>query len=238
MARAFAELEADAVRRGVIAGPFVSSAGAGSPIAASSVRIVRRQPPVSECGERRGRSPRARARARVSGEAPMARGSALGRGVGAAGRARAWRHARGQGGHRARAHARRRGHRWTQLRAQAPVARSRVAGSPRPSARTMTLAISDVHGPVADDPSVIGSGPTVGDPTTFAQALAIVRRVDEVPSAVRRYLERGARGELAETVKPDDVRVCRVAPTRSSVVARPRSTARRRPHGRLATPST
>ena len=37
------------------------------------------------------------------------------------------------------------------------------------AARTMTLAISDVHGPVADDPSVIGSGPTVGDPTTTHQ---------------------------------------------------------------------
>ena len=33
--------------------------------------------------------------------------------------------------------------------------------------RTTTLAISDVHGPVADDPSVIGSGPTVADPTTL-----------------------------------------------------------------------
>jgi glycerate-2-kinase len=77
------------------------------------------------------------------------------------------------------------------------------------AARTITLAISDVHGPVADDPSVIGSGPTVGDPTTFAQALAIVRRVDEVPPAVRSYLERGARGERPETVKPDDVRLAR-----------------------------
>jgi glycerate-2-kinase len=77
------------------------------------------------------------------------------------------------------------------------------------AARTITLAISDVHGPVADDPSVIGSGPTVGDPTTFAQALAIVQRVDEVPPAVRSYLERGARGERPETVKPDDVRLSR-----------------------------
>ncbi len=77
------------------------------------------------------------------------------------------------------------------------------------AARTITLAISDVHGPVADDPSVIGSGPTVGDPTTFAQALAIVQRVDDVPPAVRSYLERGARGERPETVKPDDVRLSR-----------------------------
>ena len=77
------------------------------------------------------------------------------------------------------------------------------------AARTITLAISDVHGPVADDPSVIGSGPTVGDPTTFAQALAIVQHVDEVPPAVRSYLERGARGERPETVKPDDDRLSR-----------------------------
>ncbi len=40
---------------------------------------------------------------------------------------------------------------------------------------TVTLALSDVHAPVADDPSVIGSGPTVADPTTFADAVAIVR---------------------------------------------------------------
>ena len=39
---------------------------------------------------------------------------------------------------------------------------------------TVTLALSDVHAPIADDPSVIGSGPTVADPTTFADAAAIV----------------------------------------------------------------
>lgn len=70
---------------------------------------------------------------------------------------------------------------------------------------TVTLAISDVHGPIADDPSVIGSGPTVADPTTFAQALAIVRGVERVPSAVRTHLERGARGDVPETPKPDDI---------------------------------
>ena len=75
------------------------------------------------------------------------------------------------------------------------------------AARTVTLAISDVHRPRPDDPSVIGSGPTVGDPTTFAQALAIVRAVDEVPAAVLRYLERGARGEAEETIKADDPRL-------------------------------
>jgi glycerate 2-kinase len=73
--------------------------------------------------------------------------------------------------------------------------------------RTVTLAISDVHGPIADDPSVIGSGPTVADPTTFAAALAIVKGVADIPSSVMDRLERGARGEVPETVKPGDPRL-------------------------------
>lgn len=73
--------------------------------------------------------------------------------------------------------------------------------------RVLTLAISDVVGPIEDDPSVIGSGPTVPDPSTYAQALRIVssvRQQDAIPPAVRAHLERGARGELAETPKPGD----------------------------------
>src|SRR5262249_7790455 len=46
----------------------------------------------------------------------------------------------------------------------------RLAARAHP-ARVVTLAISDVPG---DDPAVIGSGPTVPDPTTLAQARAIV----------------------------------------------------------------
>jgi glycerate-2-kinase len=72
------------------------------------------------------------------------------------------------------------------------------------ASKTLTLAISDVHGPIPDDPAVIGSGPTVGDPTTFAEADAIVATVDGVPASVRRHLERGARGDAPETVKPGD----------------------------------
>jgi hydroxypyruvate reductase len=75
------------------------------------------------------------------------------------------------------------------------------------AAHTLTLAISDVHAPIADDPSVIGSGPTVADPTTFAQALEIARRAAGVPSAVLAHLERGARGGLPETIKPGDPRL-------------------------------
>lgn len=73
--------------------------------------------------------------------------------------------------------------------------------------RTMTLAISDVHGPVADDPAVIGSGPTVADPTTYAEALEIAERVGGLPPRVMERLKRGARGEAPETAKPGDPRL-------------------------------
>jgi glycerate 2-kinase len=71
--------------------------------------------------------------------------------------------------------------------------------------RTVTLAISDVHAPVADDPSVIGSGVTVPDPTTFAAAQQIAFGA-VVPDRVRARLARGAAGDLPETPKPGDQR--------------------------------
>ena len=67
-----------------------------------------------------------------------------------------------------------------------------------------TLMISDV---VGDDPSVVGSGPTVADPSTFANALAVLLRYDlemAVPPSVGDRLRRGARGEIEDTVKPGD----------------------------------
>ena len=79
------------------------------------------------------------------------------------------------------------------------------------SGRTVTLAISDVHAPVADDPSVIGSGPTVADPTTFEQALAITGGVEAIPRSVRAYLDRGATGHVPETIKPGDPRLADAA---------------------------
>jgi glycerate 2-kinase len=69
-------------------------------------------------------------------------------------------------------------------------------------ARVITLALSDV---VGDPPEVIGSGPTVADPSTFADALAILRRyrlLDKAPDAVREYLKAGAAGRHEETPKP------------------------------------
>ncbi len=76
----------------------------------------------------------------------------------------------------------------------------RLAAACHP-AKLLTLLISDVPG---DDPVDIASGPTVADPTSCADALAILRRYQiEVPSAVLQTLESG-RGE---SVKPGDARL-------------------------------
>ncbi len=70
-------------------------------------------------------------------------------------------------------------------------------------ARTVTLAISDV---VGDDPAVIGSGPTVGDPSTLEEARDVLARYGIAPSvAVRHHLS----AALSETPKPDDPRLAR-----------------------------
>ena len=75
-------------------------------------------------------------------------------------------------------------------------------------ARVLSWLISDVPN---DDPGVIGSGPTVPDRTTFADALAVLAkyRIDP-PAAVRAHLEKGAAGEIEETPKPGDPRLARV----------------------------
>ena len=68
-------------------------------------------------------------------------------------------------------------------------------------ARVLTLLLSDVPG---DNPMDIASGPTVGDPTSCADALAILRRYGiDLPPTVLEVLESG-RGE---SVKPDDPRL-------------------------------
>ena len=65
-------------------------------------------------------------------------------------------------------------------------------------ARIVTLAISDVPG---DDPAVIGSGPTVPDPSTLADARAIVAKFKlDLPEAVTRALKDPAN----ESPKPGD----------------------------------
>jgi glycerate 2-kinase len=96
---------------------------------------------------------------------------------------------------------------------------SRIAGGQlaraASPARIVTLLISDV----VDSPlDVIGSGPTVADPTTFADALGVIRaRGVEIPAPAVAYLQAGAAGEVAETPKPGDPVFQHAA---SSIVAR------------------
>ena len=70
-----------------------------------------------------------------------------------------------------------------------------------------TLALSDV---VGDPPEDIASGPTVADPTTYRQALEVLRRHGiggRMPPGLLRHLRDGARGRFPETPKPSDRRM-------------------------------
>jgi glycerate 2-kinase len=69
-----------------------------------------------------------------------------------------------------------------------------------------TVVVSDV---VGDPPADIASGPTVGDPSTYADALRAVRAYHlsrRLPARVIRLLVAGARGDRPETPKPGDPR--------------------------------
>ncbi|MFO0339875.1 MAG: glycerate kinase [Acidobacteriota bacterium] len=71
-------------------------------------------------------------------------------------------------------------------------------------ARLETFILSDVIGDPLD---VIGSGPTVPDTTTFADAWEILYRyrlTDKLPPSVRLHLEQGVNREIPETPKPGD----------------------------------
>jgi hydroxypyruvate reductase len=87
----------------------------------------------------------------------------------------------------------------------------RLAAAASP-ARLVTLLISDVPG---DSPSVIASGPTVPDPTTFAEARAILDKyaITE-PAAVLAHV----RAAADETPKPGDPRL---AANKTILVATP-----------------
>ena len=74
-------------------------------------------------------------------------------------------------------------------------------------ATIFTLLISDVPG---DDPATIASGPTVPDPTTFAEALLILAKYKiSEPQAALDHLARGAAGLETETPKLGDARLSR-----------------------------
>ncbi len=85
----------------------------------------------------------------------------------------------------------------------------RLAAAAHP-ARVVNLVLSDVIGDRLD---VIASGPFAPDPTTFADARAVLERYglwSRVPAAVRRVLEEGESGRVPETPKPGDPRLERV----------------------------
>ena len=89
----------------------------------------------------------------------------------------------------------------------------RLAAAAYP-ARVETLVISDVPG---DDVSAVASGPTVPDPTTYAEARNILAKYNvAVPDSVRRHLE----AALDETPKPGDPRL---AHARTQLIASPQT---------------
>ncbi len=68
-------------------------------------------------------------------------------------------------------------------------------------ATVISLILSDVIG---NDLSVIASGPTFPDNSTFDQAAAVIRKYDlsaQIPVSVRQYLEKGVSGHVADTPK-------------------------------------
>lgn len=71
-------------------------------------------------------------------------------------------------------------------------------------ARLVSLILSDVIGDPLD---VIASGPTVADPTSFADAVRVVEKyglLEKTPAAIREYLLGGLRDEVPETPKAGD----------------------------------
>ena len=77
----------------------------------------------------------------------------------------------------------------------------RLAAAAAP-ARVLSLILSDVAG---DELSSVASGPTVPDSSSFEDALAVLNRYDLLFPEVRRFFEKGMRGEVPETPKPGDI---------------------------------
>ena len=86
------------------------------------------------------------------------------------------------------------------------IAGGRLAAATK--AHVIALIISDVTG---DQPTHIASGPCAPDPSTYRDALDILERFKvKPPASIARRLEKGARGEIAETPKPGDAAFARV----------------------------
>jgi glycerate-2-kinase len=81
------------------------------------------------------------------------------------------------------------------------------------TAPSRTLVLSDV---VGDDLSVVASGPTVADGSTYFDALQVLDRRggrQRYPRAVVAYLEAGMNGQHPESPKPGDPRLVRASTT-------------------------
>lgn len=68
----------------------------------------------------------------------------------------------------------------------------------------LTLILSDV---VGDPINVIASGPTASDPSTYNDAVNIMKKTrvwDLAPENIKNWLSKGIRGEIPETPKPND----------------------------------
>ena len=76
----------------------------------------------------------------------------------------------------------------------------RLAAAAAPAC-VLSLILSDVAG---DDLSSVASGPTVPDSSTFEDALSVLDRYNLPFPEVRRFFEKGIRGEVPETPKPSD----------------------------------
>jgi hydroxypyruvate reductase len=71
-------------------------------------------------------------------------------------------------------------------------------------AMVITLILSDVIG---DDPSVIASGPTAADPTTYSDVLFVLNKYqiyDQIPASIKSIITAGKEGRVNETIKPDN----------------------------------
>ncbi|MCW9711756.1 DUF4147 domain-containing protein [Aliifodinibius salicampi] len=66
------------------------------------------------------------------------------------------------------------------------------------------LIISDVP---SNDPTFIGSGPTVGDPSTYQDAYHVLLEYqlwNKIPESVKSHIEKGLTGEVVETLSPEE----------------------------------
>ena len=94
----------------------------------------------------------------------------------------------------------------------------RLLAATHAEVEVLSLILSDVPGDPLSDASggilaTIGSGPTVADPSTYSDAIGVLKRRriwGRAPETGRDHLERGAAGELGETVKAADPALARV----------------------------